>query len=176
MSIDIIGPKEVRHELDMLQGSGEHHPNGVETRLMLEWLDLRFPPGNQYRPLVTDVLDTARSYASHSYHHPGGLSFRYLVAAIDTMRQAMYEDENALRILCPREQADLAEAIKQAGLINWHDPDEFTLVYSSGAPGTSGHVTSARMVAHKDQRAVLEVETAQLVEWAAWPTVPTALP
>jgi hypothetical protein len=175
--IDIIGPKAVRHQLDMLQGMAEQYHSSRETMLMLEWLDQRFPASNQYRPLVLDVLDSARSYSLHCHSHPSGLPFHSLVAAIDTMREAMYEDPHALHIRSPRGQGDLAEAISQAGLLNWHDPSEFTCVFSSGVMGTSGNDMSARMIAHKDGRAVLEVEVARLVEWAAWPAVvPSALP
>lgn len=178
MSIDIIGPKEVRHQLDMLQGMAEHHARARQTELMLEWLDLRFPAGNQYRPLVLTVLDTVRSYTLHSWSHASGLPFHQVVEAIDRMREAMYDDSHALHIAAPREQADFADALTALGLYNWHDPDEYTCVFTSGAPGTSGYDLSARMIVHRDSRAVLEIEVARLVEWAAaWsPAAPSALP
>lgn len=174
--IDIIGPKVVCHQLDMLQGIAEHNHSNRLTMLMLEWLDLRFPTGNQYRPLVLAVLDTVRSYSRHSWSHPSGVPFHEVVEAIDRMREAMREDPHALHIAAPREQQDFADALNALGLYNWHDPDEFACVFTSGAPGTSGNELSARMIVHREGRAVLEIEVARLVEWAAWPKVPTVLP
>jgi hypothetical protein len=168
VSIDIIGPKEVRHQLDMLQGMAEHHARARQTELMLEWLDLRFPPGNQFRHLVLAVLDTVRSYTLHCWHHADGVPFHVVREAIDLMREAMGDDV-PLRILCPREQEDFRQALAELRLYNWHDSDQFACVFTGGAPGTSGNDLSARMVVHREGRAVLEVEVAQLVEWAAWP-------
>jgi hypothetical protein len=173
MTIDIIGPKEVRHQLDLLQGMAEQHTRFRQTELVLEWLDLRFPTGNQYRPLVVAVLDTVRSYSHYCWSRASGVPFRHVMEAIERLEDAMREDPHALHIAVPREQADLGDALTALGLYNWHDPDGFTCVYTSGAPGTSGNDLSARMIVHKDHRAVLEVEVARLVEWAAWPEVVT---
>jgi hypothetical protein len=176
MTIDILGPEEVHRQLDLLQGMAERNTSYRLTELLMEWLDLRFPTGNQYRNLVVAVLDTVHSYSRHSWSNPSGVPFHHVSEAIGRLSEALRDDPNALRIRVPREQDDLARALREAGLHNWHDPAEFTCVYTSGAPGTSGNDLSARMIVHKDYRAVLEVEVARLVEWAAWPTVPSALP
>lgn len=174
--IDIIGPKQVIRQLDSLQGLAEHHPEDRQTTLMVEWLDLRFPTGSQYRHLALGVIDALRSYALHRYHNVDGVPFHQVFEAIGRMRDAMYEDPNALHIAMPRERADFGDALNALGLYNWHDPDEFACVFTSGVPGTTGNDLSARMIVYKDRRPVLEVEVARVVEWAAWPPVPSALP
>lgn len=172
--IHIIGPREVTRQLDSLQGMAEQYPGDRQTELIVEWLDLRFPTGSQYRHLVVAVVDAVRSYVLHRYHNADGVPFHHVFEAIGRMRDAMYDDPNALHVASPREQGDFADALAALGLHNWHDPDEFACVFSSGAPGTSGYDLAARMIVHKDGRAVLEIDVALLVEWAAWPTAPKA--
>lgn len=169
--IDIIGTTEACRQLDTLQGLVERHHSDRQAKLVLEWLLLRFPAGNTYRPLVLGIADAVTSFGLHSWHDADGVSFGQVVEVIDRMRQAIRDDPQALHIAAPREQPDFADALSALGLYNWHDPDEYACVFSSGVPGTTGHDLSARMIVHRDGRAVLEIEVARLVEWAAWPTL-----